>query len=190
MPSSGPNSQTEAQHLFRSEAIAAQNKQFGELLQIRPFSLVSCVWFGTAIMAVALGFLAVSHYTEKVRAAGVLFTSQQETPGSDSFPEGPQAIFYMPLIWARSVQPGETVMLRCPECPDATQRFKSVVMQVSPSGLEMPSREISYKITVMLPPDSLHLFQNMNASQPVKLEAEIPLGQKPLVHLLFERNHP
>jgi hypothetical protein len=58
MPGSGKNPQAEVQPqplpLFRPEVIAAQERQYGDVLRIHPFSVLFFVWFVTVAAAVAL----------------------------------------------------------------------------------------------------------------------------------------
>jgi hypothetical protein len=58
MSGSGKNPQAEVQlpplPLFRPEVIAAQERQYGDVLRIRPFSVLFFAWLITVATAVAL----------------------------------------------------------------------------------------------------------------------------------------
>ena len=192
MPPSGTNSQAEAHPstlpLFRAEALAAQERLHGEVLQIRLFSLVFFARLGIAIAAVALGFLLAGHYTEKARVAGFLWTAPPAESASASSPERLQAVFYVPARWLRFVQPGETVSLRCPGCPDPWHKLTGKVMQIS---REAPAAESTLRVTIAFPSDVSQLLPKTDSRQSaIKLEAELPLGRRPLIHWLFERSEP
>src|SRR3954469_12096380 len=62
--------------LFRPEAIAAlQQKFYGEIILIRPFSLMLLCWFALGITAAVLGFLFLGQYTERARVPGIITTA-------------------------------------------------------------------------------------------------------------------
>jgi hypothetical protein len=53
--------------LFRAEVLASQQQKFyGEILLIRPFSTSFLITLGLALGAVVLGVLLLGHYTETV----------------------------------------------------------------------------------------------------------------------------
>lgn len=211
MPPSGTNSQAEAHPsslpLFRAEALAAQERLHGEVLLIRPFSLAFFARLAIAIAAVVLGFLLAGHYTEKARVTGFLWTAPQgesasalsasrasasaasaSTPSSASTPERLLAVFDVPAQLVRFVQPGETVSLRCPGCPDPWHRMTGTVMQISGEAL---AAESTLRVTIALPSHISQLHPKTDSAQSaIKLEAEIPLGRRPLIHWLFERSEP
>jgi hypothetical protein len=64
-----PDAETPAQPLplFRPEALAAQETIHGEVLRIRPLSLVFFLWLGAALGAAALIYLLAGHNSEKTR---------------------------------------------------------------------------------------------------------------------------
>jgi hypothetical protein len=73
-----PHAETLAQPLplFRPEALAAQETIHGEVLRIRPLSLVFFLWLGAALGAVALIYL-VGHNAEKTRHSLLHINSAQ-----------------------------------------------------------------------------------------------------------------
>jgi hypothetical protein len=178
--------------LFRPEALAAQQKLNGEILLIRPFSLLCLGWLGTGIVAVVLGYLVMGHYTEKARVPAFLAPHREvalSTPGPQL-----EAVFYFPARWLRSIQPGEPMTFYCQSCPDPAQRLTGTVMQVTvaPPTAEAAARlragqDVLYEATLAIP-SQLSPFTNSNFVPPgLRLSVEIPLGQKPLIHWLFEQ---
>src|SRR3954447_9308384 len=76
--------------LFRPEAIAAlQQKFYGEIILVRPFSLMLLCWFALGITAAVLGFLFLGQYTERVHVPGVINASSVSYTGASG--EGAQA---------------------------------------------------------------------------------------------------
>ena len=81
--------------LFRPEAIAAlQQKFYGEIILVRPFSLMLLCWFALGITAAVLGFLFLGQYTERARVPGVITASAVSYPGASG--DGTQAELYVP----------------------------------------------------------------------------------------------
>src|ERR1700760_1277835 len=78
--------------LFRPEALAAQQQKFhGEIILIRPLSLMLLTWFALGITAAVLGFLLLGQYTERVHVSGVIAVA-----GSNSSAETLQAQLFVP----------------------------------------------------------------------------------------------
>jgi hypothetical protein len=176
--------------LFRPQALAAQQKLYGEILLIRPFSLFFLGWLATGVVAAVFGFLTLGHYTEKARVAGFLVSYQEASSSSDS---QVKAIFYIPSGSERFVQPGEHIILECQGCPNTARPLAAKIMQVAAAkpaskggdGLE---GNVRYEVTMRLPTEVLTWFPKGVAVQAgMGLSAEIPVGRKPLVRWLFER---
>jgi hypothetical protein len=174
--------------LFRPEALASQQqKLYGEILLIRPLSLTFLGWLGVAIAASVLAFLLLGKTTEKVRVSGVISAGHERT----------EADLFVPLRFVKFVQPGERLLLLGPE--DARQSV--TVKQISDSAVspaEIPRSQRSearapmYRVVVTLSspiseaPSSDHSGPADSSSN--RVEAEIPLGRKPLIKWLFERS--
>lgn len=185
-----PSSNAEPLPLFRPEAIAAlQQKFYGEIILIRPFSLVLLCWFALGITAAVLGFLFLGQYTERARVAGVVTTSS--TPGSSA------AELYVPGRWIGRLHAGSQISLRCDSCSPQFGRQMGTVLQVADAplgqaelaqtGLNLPGPV--YKIAVSLPPQAVQITQaNPSPQAGARVEAEIPLGRKPLIKWFFERS--
>lgn len=183
MAQSGTNSQTDAQPLplFRPEALAAQEKGHGEVLRIRPLPLAFFPWLAITMAAVALAYLLIGHYTEKVRVTG--FVSAD--PGRA---DRPRAFLLVPARWVGAFAPGDRVEVRCPGCGEVERRLTAQVLEVSPSTGQDAS---TFKILLALPSDISNFLPHPRSPQSsTRLEAEIPLGRRPLIHWLMKQREP
>jgi hypothetical protein len=185
-----PGKSVEPLPLFRPEAIAAlQQKFYGEIILIRPFSLVLLCWFALGITAAVLGFLFLGQYTERARVPGVMTISRVS---------GLSAVeLYVPGRWIGRLHAGSRIFLRCDSCSPQLGRQLGTVLQVSDAPLgenELAQRSLDlpgpvYKIAVSLPPQAAQITQaNPSPQAGVRVEAEIPLGRKPLIKWFFERS--
>jgi hypothetical protein len=187
--------------LFRPEAIAAlQQKFYGEIILVRPFSLMLLCWFALGITAAVLGFLFLGQYTERARVPGIISASSLSSPGSAG--AGTGAEFYVPASLRDRLQVGAQLTLRCDSCPAKFARQVGTVLEVPLApvdqvdlsqknlGLAGPLNKIQvYKIKVSLPPQAAQAMQvNPSTQAGVRVEAEIPLGHKPLIKWFFERS--
>ena len=178
--------------LFRPEAIAAlQQKFYGEIILIRPFPLMLLCWFALGITAAVLGFLFLGQYTERARVPGII------NSGSLS-----EAAVYVPARMTAGLHPGTQLALRCSSCPAQFARQVGTVLEIppspaSPSDLSQANLNLAgsentiaiYKIKVSLPPQAAQTMQVDPSTQAgVRVEAEIPLGHKPLIKWFFERS--
>jgi hypothetical protein len=179
LPKPIPEPASEPLPLFRPEAIQAQQQKFyGEILLIRPLSLTLLIWLGIGISATVLAYLLLGTYREKTRISGVLLadgTSQQ------------MADFYVPGQAMRFVQPGEALQVHCQSCPQAmnarvSEISKSVLTREEvASRLGAPVRVPMYRVTLTLSP-----AEGMPVAEGTRMEAELPLGRRPLLQWLFE----
>ncbi len=196
--------------LFRPEALAAQQHKFhGQIILIRPLSLLFLGWLGIALAACTMAFLVLGHYTEKAHVPGVLLAGSSKATTLD----GSQRIanFYVPSRWMASLHPGNRVSLLCRTCPDGLREPSGTVQQISnaplsPAEVALANVSISepaYKITVSLMPQAAQLSQTQVLQTPISqtqisqtndppqtgvpIEAEIPLRRKPFIQWLFER---
>lgn len=187
--------------LFRPEAIAAlQQKFYGEIILVRPFSLMLLCWFALGITAAVLGFLFLGQYTERARVPGVISASRLSYPGASG--AGTGAEFYVPGNLLDRLRVGAQLTLRCDSCPAKLARQVGTVMEVPQTpvepaeltqknlGLSGPVDKIPvYKIKVSLPPQAAQIMQvNPSTQAGARVEAEIPLGHKPLIKWFFERS--
>jgi hypothetical protein len=177
--------------LFRPEAIAAlQQKFYGEIILIRPFSLMLLCWFALGISAAVLGFLFLGQYTERARVPGVMTVSDVSSPQM-------AAEIYVPGRWIGRLHAGSQISLRCDSCSPQFGRQIGTVLQVAETPLaqtELAQRSLDlsgqvYKIAVSLQPKAAQITQaNPSPQAGVRVEAEIPLGRKPLIKWFFERS--
>jgi hypothetical protein len=185
--------------LFRPEAVAAlQQKFYGEIVLIRPFPLMLLCWFALGITAAVLGFLFLGQYTEKARVSGVI-TASGSYPGASG--AGTEAEFYVPGSLLGRLHVGTHLTLRCDSCSTKFARQVGTVLEVpqvpvAPAELSQKALDQTgaadkpvYKIKVSLPPQAAQTMQvNPSTQARVKVEAEIPLGHKPLIKWFFERS--
>lgn len=178
--------------LFRPEAIAALQQKFhGEIILIRPFPLMLLCWFALGITTAVLGFFFLGQYTEKARVPGIITNAGQS-----------QAAIYVPANLIARLHPGTQLSLRCGSCPAQFARQVGTIQGIPPSPLspaEMSEVNLNlaatgnqiqfYKIKVSLLPQAAQTMQvNPSTQTGVRVEAEIPLGHKPLIKWFFERS--
>jgi hypothetical protein len=177
--------------LFRPEAVAALQQKFhGEIILIRPFPLMLLCWFALGITAAILGFFFLGQYTEKARVPGIINAGQSE------------AAIYVPAGLISRLHPGTQLSLRCGSCPAQFARQVGTIQEipqspVSPADVNQANLNLAgtgnkiqlYKIKVSLPPQAAQTMQVDPSTQAgAKVEAEIPLGHKPLIKWFFERS--
>lgn len=187
--------------LFRPEAIAAlQQKFYGEIILVRPFSLMLLCWFALGITAAVLGFLFLGQYTDKARVPGIISASSLSSPGVSG--TGPGAEFYIPGNLLDRLHVGAQLALRCDSCPAKFARQVGTVLEVPQTPVEpveLAQKNLGvagsldkmpvYKIKVSLPPQAAQTMQvNPSTQTGMRVEAEIPLGHKPLIKWFFERS--
>jgi len=187
--------------LFRPEAVVAlQQKFYGEIILIRPFPLMLLCWFALGITAAVLGFLFLGQYTEKARVPGIITIAAPAAPNAGAAKS--EAAVYVPAGMIARLHRGTQLSLRCDSCPAQFVRQVGTVLEIpqsplSPSdiseanlNLPGPGNKIQlYKIKVSLPPQAAQTMQlNPTPQSGVRVEAEIPLGHKPLIKWFFERS--
>ena len=187
--------------LFRPEAVAAlQQKFYGEIILVRPFPLMLLCWFALGITAAVLGFLFLGQYTEKARVPGIITIAAPAAPNAGTAKS--EAAVYVPAGMIARLHRGTQLSLRCDSCPAQFARQVGTVLEIpqsplSPSdisetnlNLAGPGNKIQlYKIKVSLPPQAAQTMQlNPTPQTGVRVEAEIPLGHKPLIKWFFERS--
>jgi hypothetical protein len=164
--------------LFRQEALLyQQHKYYGDIILIRPLSLTLLTWLVIAIVALAVGLLGFGHYTEKARLP-------VSVPASTA--AGNQAEIQVPGSWRGFVRPGTHLSVRCWGCSSSITET-ATVLTISNSPLTTSGTNL-FKVTLSLPPQAV---QTLGLNQPpqagTKVEAEIPLGRKPLIQWFFSR---
>ena len=187
--------------LFRPEALAAQQQKFcGEVILLRPLPLMLLGWFGIGITAAILGFLLLGQYTERGQVRGIVVSTPAS--GARSSTNTLEAELYVPGPWAGQLRSGSQVALRCDTCSMQFARQTGTVLAISDAPLAAVDlsrvdqdmagqiqRIPMYKVKVSLPPQAAPLAQlNPSPQTGTRVEAEIPLGRKPLIKWLFERS--
>jgi hypothetical protein len=184
--------------LFRPEAIAAQQQKFyGEIVLIRPFSLLLLSWFAIGITASVAAFLLLGHYTERVHVSGIIASSSAENL---------EASFFVPGRLIGRLHPGNQLTVSCAACSasfsqqtGSQQTGTVLAIPDAPLGraeLSQIDRNLSgplnipvYEIKVSLPPQAARIWQlNPSPQTGMRVEADIPLGRKPLIKWFFERS--
>lgn len=184
-PNQAPKPPQEPLPLFRPEAIAAQQHKFyGEILLIRPLSLALLFWMGIGISAVVLGFLLLGTYTDRAKVTGVI------VPGGSVALE---ANLYVPARTIRFVHAGQPIRIRCQSCSGSDSQIGTgTVQEISGSALSPEEIVAESEIAVQEPMYRVKLTLPQPGTEPVperaRLEAELPLGRKPLLKWLFERD--
>jgi hypothetical protein len=194
MPAASQNSganQSASLPLFRPEALAAQQQKFhGEIVLIRPFSLALLSWIAIGIAAVALGFLFLGQYTERIHASGTIFAAS-------SAQNSLQAFIFISGHRINRIHTGDQVSLRCTDCSAPFSQWTGTVLGLPDAPLGEAERsklpaQLSgpvYKIAVSLPPQTGQITQlNPLPQTGARVEADIPLGRKPLIKWIFERS--
>ena len=186
--------------LFRPEAVAALQQKFhGEIILIRPFPLMLLCWFALGITAAVLGFLFLGQYTEKARVPGMITIAG---PAPNSSAAKSEAEIYVPAPMIVRLHPGTQLSVRCDSCPAQFARQVGIVLEIpqspiSPADLSEANMNLAgpgnkiqlYKIKVSLPPQAAQTMQlNPSPQSGMRVEAEIPLGHKPLIKWFFERS--
>ncbi len=165
--------------LFRPEALASQQQRlYGEILLLRPLSMAFLGWLGLAIAASVVGFLLLGQITDRARVSGILLS-----PGAGQ--SSNEAILFVPGRILGFVQPGKQVWLLGP----ADQRQSATVQRISDLAVDSARAPLSAKldpthrvlVTLSSP------IGETGGSGSVKIEADVPLGKKPLIKWLFQR---
>ncbi len=174
-----------------------QHKLYGEILLIHPFSLVFLSCLAISIAAASVAYLLLGHITERIKLSGVVITQPQSN-------ETQQADLLAPARALSFVHSGEQLSVRCRGCAGpltatVEQISASPVSSNGPSSSNSAtsdsatsdsatnpvttpaSREPMYKVRVALTPAA-----NLPQSG-ARVEADLPLGSKPLLHWLFEK---
>jgi hypothetical protein len=164
--------------LFRQEAMLyQQHKFYGDIILIRPLSLTLLTWLVIAIVLLAVGLLGFGHYTEKAR----LPISMPAGAAAEN-----QAEIQVPGRWLGFVRPGTPISVRCWRCSSSIAET-ATVLTISNTPLTTSGTNL-FKVTLLMPPQAVQTLGLNHAQQAgTKVEAEIPLGRKPLIQWFFSR---
>jgi hypothetical protein len=156
-------------------------------------------WFALGITFAVLGFFFLGQYTEKARVPGIITTVDPAAANAGSAKS--EAAVYVPADMIARLHPGTQLSLRCDSCPAPFARQVGTVLEIpqsplSPADLSQANLNLAgtgianpiYKIKVSLPPQAEQTLQlNPSPQSGMRVEAEIPLGHKPLIKWFFER---
>jgi hypothetical protein len=168
--------------LFRAEAMAAQQQKFyGEIILIHPFSLTFLTMLAVFIASIVFGFLLLGQYTTVAHVSGILPASYSPSD------QRSLANLYVPAQALPFARPGEDISIHCSAC--TPHRQSCTVQKVSTSPLQpaevaletgILSKQPLYRVTVAL-------FHNNFLPSRTVIEANLPVNRKPLLRWLFER---
>lgn len=172
---------SDALPLFRPEALAErQQKFYGEILLIRPFSLTFFSSLGTAIAAVVLGFLLLGHYTERIHVVGTVGSSEHE------------AELYVPQPGLALLHPGDRIVVRCRACTlSSTVAQNATVTHINSTAISPEEASTQLHITA---PDAMYKVVVTLAPQATppggtRVEADLPVRRRSLLQWLFGKDH-
>lgn len=176
------NGRTElpASSLFRQEALdARQQKLYGEILLIRPLSLLFLAWLGTGLTALVAAVLLWGEYTEKAHVTGVLRASSGRIA----------AYLEVPARFTTHLRKGTQVPVSCPA--SAKKQWESTgtisaIASVAPAstkaaiGSASPGEPV-YGVVV-------ELDAGLSLPEGTRIEADLPLERRPLLRWIFSRS--
>jgi|SRR5947209_4589870 len=163
--------------LFRPEALAErQQKFYGDILLIRPFSLTFFTVLGMTIASVVLGFLFFGHYTERVHVVGTVGTAAHE------------AELYVPQQGSGLIHPGDRITVRCRACTlSSTATPNATVTQIAPTALSPEEASSQLHISAHDPMYKVVVTFSSDTTPPAgsRVEADLPSRRRPLLQWLF-----
>jgi hypothetical protein len=178
MEQANTNSKPAPLPLFRAEALAArQQGTQGEILLIRPLSLVFLGWLGVALAASAISFLLLARYTETEPIEGTITASTALQGGEMA------AVLTVTTSRLSALRPGQKMRIRCRECVSS---LEGTILSTSPvfsSRAGVASDHSASTLTIALPATT-------KLPDGTKVQAEIQLEKRPLIVWLREKPGP
>jgi len=165
--------------LFRQEALDNQEQRlYGDILLIRPFSLVFLAWLGTGLTALVAAVLIWGEYTDQARIPGIVKTASGRM----------EASMDVPARFAAHLRAGTQVHVSCPSCPS---RYKGTVTIIASPATGAgdsapncaPAHEPVYRIVVALESQPGPAIPDGS-----RIEADLPLERRPLLRWIFSRS--
>lgn len=184
---------TEPLPLFRPEVLSKQERFFGELLLIRPFSFSFMGWLVIGAAALTYCVLFLSTYTETVPVQGVLLRgpmlkSPQFTRAAD------EALVAVPYFHV-TIEPGTHIAVRCLHCADPAAQFPAITRSVSnlaaPAG-KAGSNSARQIVEISYEGSAASSFKQLLAPD-TAVELALPIGRRCLFKLFepsFVRGKP
>ncbi len=182
--------------LFRPEALVTQDRLYGEILLIRPFSLTVLAWVAFGITGAVLCGLFLVRYPEFVTISGSVVNSPA---AAASLSAGTQveAVIKVPVRWLPALHTRQIVAIRCPSCSDSSARTASTILRASSIsaasvgtnvGAADPNRIETLKVTLAFSSGAVAAAPDWRLLQPgAGIELAVPAGRNSLAHWLFER---
>jgi len=176
--------------LFRPEALESrQQRLYGDILLIRPFSLTLLAGIAIALAAGAVGFLLLGHHTQKVQVEGPLILVKIST-AADSKSIG-VATLLVPHRALPFLHPGEHINVRCPACTQQSLWPQpAIVKQIDPHPITFPKPAIQ---STAVKPEPLHQLALLlerplsESSEEFPVEVDVPVARESLLKWLFAR---
>ena len=174
---------TDSLPLFRPEVLSKQEKFFGEVLHIRPFSFGFLGWLAIAAAALTYCVLFFGTYTETVAVRGILLRastlkSSQFTSSED------EAFVAVPYLHA-AIEPGTHIAIRCLHCANPLAQFPAIARGVSnfaaPAG-RTDSNSARQTLEFSYEASAASSFQRLLAPG-TAVELALPTGQRRLFQL-------
>ena len=175
MEQANTNSKPAPLPLFRAEALAARRQGMqGDILLIRPLSLVLLGWLGMILAASAIGFLVLGKYTPTQKVEGTIHGT---TPMRGEKTAIELAVASSQLT---ALRPGQEMRVRCTGCESA---LTGTIIRVSPPPLhpeDAGAHQVESAVTIAFP-------QTVELTAGTKVQAEVQLEKKPLLVWLLGR---
>ena len=169
--------------LFRPQVLSKQEKFFGEVLLIRPFSFGFLGWLAIGAAALTYCALFFGTYTETVAVRGILLRAPTLESSQFTGPEE-EALVAVPYVHA-AIEPGTHIAIRCLHCANPLAQFPAIARGVSnlaaPAGRTgsnsaRQTLEFSYEGSA---PSS---FKRLLAPG-TAVELALPIGQRRLLEI-------
>jgi hypothetical protein len=173
--------------LFRQEALDyQQQKLYGDILLIRPFSLAFLSWLGTGLTALAAAVLLWGEYTEKAHVTGVLRAASGRL----------EARLDVPARYTRHLHTGTHVPVHCSSCQDKDKQWSGSMGTVT--NIESAEPAPVSSASTLAPPASqepvctvvvaLDAPPGPSLTEGTRIEADVPLERRPLLRWIFSRS--
>lgn len=182
--------------LFRPEALATQEKLFGQIMLICPLSFTFWGWFVTGIALIGLGLSFFDTYAPINGIYGILSGPQTiDTPQS----LGSNFLLYVVTAdpQAATLHPGKQVMLQCSTFPNSSTPITATLLGVfntTESQAALLSRDVQGKVLKIAPvfpskaAASIFASKLLQSCPHAEVELITPVGQRRLIRWLFERS--
>ena len=174
---------TEPLPLFRAEVLSRQERFFGEVLLIRPFSFGFLGWLIIGAAALTYCVLFFNTYTETVPVQGVLLRGPTLESPQFTSPED-EALVAVPYLHV-AIEPGTHIAVRCLQCANPVAQFAVIARGVSnlaaPAG-KAGSNSARQIVEFSYEASAASSFKQLLAPG-AAVELALPVGQRRLFEL-------